>query len=195
MEEQYTEYTVKIKKNVDIKNEVSQNEIKKRIELNRKEYLEVFKKEYEFERVKKQSFENRAGIILTLITGIFTFLIKDLEVSSNFIKIFKAENLTIISFLEFFDIIAMYTFFAFTSFYLIKIISIRSHDVYDVNCEINYKENYNIILNDLLFNFKEIVNSHRKNNEKRANYFKKSLIFLSITFICIFLYSFFKEVK
>ncbi|WP_338950382.1 hypothetical protein [Fusobacterium nucleatum] len=195
MEEQYTEYTVKIKKNVNIKNEVSQNEIKKRIELNRKEYLEVFKKEYEFERVKKQSFENRAGIILTLITGIFTFLIKDLEVSSNFIKIFKAENLTIISFLEFFDIIAMYTFFAFTSFYLIKIISIRSHDVYDVNCEINYKENYNIILNDLLFNFKEIVNSHRENNEKRANYFKKSLIFLSITFICIFLYSFFKEVK
>ena len=139
MEEQYTEYTVKIKKNVDIKNEVSQNEIKKRIELNRKEYLEVFKKEYEFERVKKQSFENRAGIILTLITGIFTFLIKDLEVSSNFIKIFKAENLTIISFLEFFDIIAMYTFFAFTSFYLIKIISIRSHDVYDVNCEYNLK--------------------------------------------------------
>ena len=195
MEEQYTEYTVKIKKNVDIKNEVSQNEIKKRIELNRKEYLEVFKKEYEFERVKKQSFENRAGIILTLITGIFTFLIKDLEVSSNFIKIFKAENLTIISFLEFFDIIAMYNFFDFTSFYLIKIISIRSHDVYDVNCEINYKENYNITLNDLLFNFKEIVNSHRKNNEKRANYFKKSLIFLSITFICIFLYSFFKEVK
>ena len=195
MEEQYTEYTVKIKKNVNIKNEVSQNKIKKRIELNRKEYLEVFKKEYEFERVKKQSFENRAGIILTLITGIFTFLIKDLEVSSSFIKIFKAENLTIISFLEFFDIIAMYTFFAFTSFYLIKIISIRSHDVYDVNCEINYKENYNIILNDLLFNFKEIVNSHRENNEKRANYFKKSLIFLSITFICIFLYSFFKEVK
>ena len=69
MEEQYTEYTVKIKKNVDIKNEVSQNEIKKRIELNRKEYLEVFKKDYEFERVKKQSFENREGIILTLING------------------------------------------------------------------------------------------------------------------------------
>ena len=69
MEEQYTEYTVKIKKNVDIKNEVSQNEIKKRIELNRKEYLEVFKKDNEFERVKKQSFENREGIILTLING------------------------------------------------------------------------------------------------------------------------------
>ena len=151
MEEEYIEYLIKIKKNYSIKNKNSSDEIRKRIELNRKEYLEVFKKEYEFEKLKKQSFENRAGILLTLITGLFTFLIKDLEISNDFINLFKTKNLTLFSFLKFLDTIAIYISFGFTGYYLLRIISIKQHDIYDVNSQINYQEPYATILNDLLF--------------------------------------------
>ena len=195
MEEEYIEYLIKIKKNYGIKNNNSSDEIRKRIELNRKEYLEVFKKEYEFEKIKKQSFENRAGILLTLITGLFTFLIKDLEISNNFINLFKTKNLTLFSFLKFLDTIAIYISFGFTGYYLLRIISIKQHDIYDVNSQINYQEPYATILNDLLFNFKEIINSHRNNNEKRAKDFKQSLISLVLAIIFLFFYSFLKEVK
>ena len=195
MEEEYTEYLIKIKKNYSKKNNNSSDEIRKRIELNRKEYLEVFKKEYEFEKLKKQSFENRAGILLTLITGLFTFLIKDLEISNDFINLFKTKNLTLFSFLKFLDTIAIYISFGFTGYYLLRIISIKQHDIYDVNSQIDYQEPYATILNDLLFNFNEIINSHRNNNEKRAKDFKQSLISLVLAIIFLFFYSFLKEVE
>lgn len=93
-------------------------------------------------------------------------MIKDLEISNNFINLFKTKNLTLFSFLKFLDTIAIYISFGFTGYYLLRIISIKQHDIYDVNSQINYQEPYATILNDLLFNFKEIINSHRNNNEK-----------------------------
>ena len=38
------------------------------------EYLEIVKSEYETERNKKQSFENRAGLIMALLGAICIFL-------------------------------------------------------------------------------------------------------------------------
>lgn len=193
MTDEYKEYVVKIKK-TNIEQEGNENEIQKRLELNRKEYLELFKKEYEFERLKKQSFENRAGIILTIISGIFTILIKDLEITKDFIEIFKENNLTIFLFIKFSNIISIHIFFGLTIYYLIKIINVQSHNNYGVNYEIDYTEPYTIILNDLLYNHKLIINSFRDNNEKKAKYFKQSLKYLIFTFIFLIFYSFLKEV-
>lgn len=192
MTDEYKEYVVKIKK-INIEQESNENEIQKRLELNRKEYLELFKKEYEFERLKKQSFENRAGIILTIISGIFTILIKDLEITKDFIEIFK-NNLTMFLFIKFSNIISIHIFFGLTIYYLVKIINVQSHNNYGVNYEIDYTEPHTIILNDLLYNHKLIINSFRDNNEKKAKYFKQSLKYLIFTFIFLIFYSFLKEV-
>ena len=43
------------------------------------EYLEIVRSEYETERNKKQSFENRAGLIMALLGAICIFLFENLN--------------------------------------------------------------------------------------------------------------------
>ena len=195
MSEEYKEYIVRLKKNnINIEQGTNTSEIQKRLEINRKEYLEIFKKEYEFERIKKQSFENRAGLILPILGTLFTFLFEKLGVASDFISIIKEDNLTITLLIKFLNIVLIIIFFSFIVNYLIKIINVQPHNNYDINCEIDYTEDYTLILKDLLYNHKLIINSFRNNNEEKAKYFKGSLKYLIYTFILLIIYSFLKEV-
>ena len=63
------------------------------------EYLEIFKMEYEREFNKKQSFDNRAGLILTLLGAISIFLFEHIKINEiitlikfpiSFLNIIKA---------------------------------------------------------------------------------------------------------
>ncbi|MDD7410094.1 MAG: hypothetical protein SOY60_05000 [Fusobacterium gastrosuis] len=192
--EEYKEYIVRIKKYKNMENGNNTNENQKRLEINRKEYLELFKKEYEFERIKKQSFESRAGLILTILATLFTFLFEKLGITSDFIEIIKKDSLTILLGIKFLNIILIIVFLGFTVNYLIKIINVQSHNNYDIDSEIDYTEEYSLILKDLLYNHKLIINSFRSNNEKKAEYFRHSLKHLIFTFILFIIYAFLKEV-
>jgi len=54
---------------------VKQNNLKDVSETSLVEYFEVVKMEYAAERIKKQSFESRAGFIITLLSAISVYLL------------------------------------------------------------------------------------------------------------------------
>lgn len=88
---------------------------------NKLEYLESFKKEYDNERIKKQSLETRAGIIITMLGGLFIFLINDLELFKYLFIFFKNPS-CLINYLKFLLILAIIIYFILIFYQLINIL-------------------------------------------------------------------------
>lgn len=154
---------------------------------NKLEYLETFKKEYENERIKKQSLETRAGLIVTLLGGIFIFLINDLKIFKNLFIIFETDT-SLEKYLKFFISLSITLFLILTFYELVNILNINEYAAFYVEDNIDYTLKYSDTLDDLLLSYKEIIIIHRKINSRNAYSFSKAINYLVFLFIFIIIF-------
>ena len=152
------------------------------------EYLDIVKSEYERERDKKQSFENRAGLIMALLGAICIFLFEKVQLK----KIFSLMvlPLTFVDLLQIISGLTVYISFLFTLIMIIKTITVKQHDNFEVKSinESLLAEQRVVALYRIIFTYRDIIAQHRELNEKRARAFRRSLFGMSITLISIITY-------
>ena len=152
------------------------------------EYLEIVRSEYENERNKKQSFENRAGFIMALLGAICIFLFEKVKLQE--IIPLMEESLTFLKLSKIISGLEVYVCFAFTIIMLILTIIVKEHDNFEVK---NIDESLLVekrltALCKLILTYKSIIIQHRELNEKRAVAFRRSLYGICITLVSIIIY-------
>lgn len=156
------------------------------------ECFDIVKSEYKIERNKKQSFENRAGFIITFLGVICVFLLGEVQLKEVFSL--KTVSLTFLDFVKILSGLMVYACILFTMVMLIKTITIKPHanfDVRSINETLLEKERLTV-LREIIFAYKKIIIQHRTQNELRAKDFRNSLYGLSATLIFIIIYITFK---
>ena len=152
------------------------------------EYLDIVKSEYEIERGKKESFENRVGIILALIGAMCIFLLELIKPSDIFSMItvpltFKILLKIIFGLLVYLGLGVTLT----NSFIVIATKKQANFEVKNIN-EHLLAENRVTALAKLIFTYRDIIVQHRQLNEKRAKAFMWSLIGCVVTIISTIIY-------
>lgn len=94
------------------------------------EYLDIVKSEYEIERNKKQSFENRAGLIMALLGAICIFLFE--KVKLNDVFSFTTLPLNFLTLIKILSGLSVYVGFLFTMIMIIKTITVNQHNNFEV---------------------------------------------------------------
>lgn len=156
------------------------------------EYLEVVKSEYDIERAKKESFENRAGIVLALIGTLAIFVLEVVKLD-EILSLFST-TLTFWIFLKIVSGLSVYGGFVFTVVNVFHTISTKQHPNFEVKSidESLLQENRMNALARLILTYKNIIIEHRELNENRAKTFKKSLLGCIISIIALVIYSLIK---
>ena len=152
------------------------------------EYFEVVKNEYEIERNKKVSFENRAGIFLALIGTIGVFLFDKVQIK-EIIPLFSVP-LTFGVLMKIISCFLVYLSLAFTMLYLIKTITVKQHNNFEVRSidEVLLAEKRINALARIIFTYRDIIGQHRQVNEDRAKTFRLSLYGLVVMLIATVIY-------
>ena len=152
------------------------------------EYLDVIKKEYEIERAKRQSFENRAGMIFTLLAAFSIFVFDKIKIYN--IIILMTPKMSFLDLLEILFGITAYIAFGYTILKVIQTVDIKQYSNFDVNnitnvrmSEIKYKGVFSIAEA-----YREIIIQHRIVNQKNADSLKRGFVGLLITIISAILY-------
>lgn len=152
------------------------------------EYLDIVRSEYEIERSKKQSFENRAGLIMALIGATCIFVFEQVDLGNVFSLLF--EPMTFVVFLKIISGVGVYVGFAFTMYMIIKTISIRQHnnfEVKNIDEELLGEKRVSALVR-IIKTYRDIIIQHRNLNEKRADTFRKSLYGVTATLIAVVVY-------
>ena len=151
------------------------------------EYLSVVENEYEIERNKKGSFENRAGIFFALIGAICVYLFDKIKINELVQLLYTPLNIVIL--LKFIFGCMVYISLSFTLICLIKTITVRQHNNFEVKSidEVLIAEDRMSALARIIFTYRDIIVQHREINEKRAETFKKSLYGVIIMLIAMVL--------
>lgn len=152
------------------------------------EYLEIVRSEYETERNKKQSFENRAGLIMALLGAICIFLFEKVKLQD--IISLMTTPLTFVELAKIISGLSVYVCFAFTMIMIVLTIIVKQHNNFEVR---NIDET---LLGELrlpalcriILTYKSIIIQHRELNEKRAAAFRKSLYGICATLVSIIIY-------
>lgn len=152
------------------------------------EYFDIIKSEYETERNKKQSFESRAGLIMALLGAICIFLFEKVQLKDIFSLM--AVPLTFLDFAIILSGLGVYVCFLFTMLMIIKTITIKQHDNFEVRSidEALLGEHRLIALCKIIFTYRDIIIQHRTLNELRAKDFRKSLYGISATLIFVIVF-------
>lgn len=152
------------------------------------EYLEIVKSEYETERNKKQSFENRAGLIMALLGAICIFLFE--KVNLRDVIALMTISLTFTDLIRIISGLSVYGGLLFTMTMIIKTINVKQHSNFEVKSidETLLAEQRLLSLCKIIFTYRDIIVQHRELNEKRATAFRMSLYGISITLIAIIVY-------
>lgn len=152
------------------------------------EYLDVIKNEYSFERNKKQSFETRAGLIITILGALCVFLFDKVQFKD--IVYLIGKPLYISSFFKILSGVFVYIGAAYTVAMLIKTVSIQRYKNYDIEA-IEDKELVEDRLRGILkitVTYKDIIKQHRKINDSKAKSLDNAFRGLLVTLVSIVLY-------
>lgn len=152
------------------------------------EYFDIIKSEYETERNKKQSFESRAGLIMALLGAICIFLFEKVQLKDIFSLM--TVPLTFLDFAIILSGLGVYVCFLFTMLMIIKTITIKQHDNFEVKSidEVLLSEHRLTALCKIIFTYRDIIIQHRTLNELRAKDFRKSLYGISATLIFVIVF-------
>lgn len=152
------------------------------------EYLDIVKSEYETERNKKQSFENRAGLIMALLGAICIFLFEQVQLKKVFALMI--DPLTFVNLLQIISGLTVYGGFLFTLIMITKTIAVKQHNNFEVKSidETLLAEQRIIALCKVIFTYRDIIIQHRELNEKRAKTFRKSLYGMAVTLVAVIIY-------
>lgn len=154
-----------------------------------KEYLEIVKEEYQIERGKRQSFESRAGIIITILTALCIFMFDKIQIS-NIIGLMVQEQCSFFDFLQIITGVVAYVGFIVALLYALKTITIRKYSNFNVAAIKEEKMAKPVIEGciELVNSYKNIIIAHREENEKSAKYLKKAYISIFVSIIAIIIY-------
>ena len=132
------------------------------------EYLEVVKSEYAIERSKKQSFENRSGLLLTLLSAVCIFYFQSVK-PSEIINLISLP-LTFSLMIKIISGFCIYISFILTLVAIIKTIGTKNHDNFETDGIQNQllDESRMRALKRIIFTYQEIIHQHRITNEKRG---------------------------
>lgn len=152
------------------------------------EYFSVVTSEYQIERSKKQSFETRSGLLLTLLSAICIFYFQSIK----FTDIISLCNkpLTFLLFIKIISGILIYLSFIFTFISIIKTLTAKKHDNFEVkgiNERLLIEDRKNAMAR-LIFTYRDIIIQHRLSNKKRAIWYKSSLYSTFILLISTIIY-------
>ncbi|MCL2188754.1 MAG: hypothetical protein FWC16_07170 [Defluviitaleaceae bacterium] len=152
------------------------------------EYFDVVKKEYEIERNKKQSFEMRAGLVITVIAAISVFLFDRIRISDIIHSM--VYPLTFAILIHILAGIMVYLGLAFTVIMVLRTISTSKYDNFEVKSidEEMLGEERIKSLCMLIFTYKKIIIQHREVNGDKAIFYKKSLYGIVCTILCVITY-------
>lgn len=152
------------------------------------EYLDIFKMEYEREFNKKQNFDNRAGLILTLLGAISIFLFENIKIKETLLMM--KEPITFMMFLQIVSVLTIFISFIFTLIMAVKTIMVKHQKNFGVGLINDNKLQAERIeaLTVIISGFKEIIINNRVLNEERAETFHKALIGMVITIIAVITY-------
>ena len=152
------------------------------------EYLDIVKSEYEIERSKKESFENRVGIILALVGAMCIFLLELIK-PRDIIDMFSIP-LTFLVLIKIVLGLLVYLGLGYTLVNSFRVISTKKQANFEVK-----KINEQLLVIDrmtslakLIFTYRDIIIQHRDLNEKRAKAFKQSIFGCIITLIATIVY-------
>lgn len=153
-----------------------------------KEYLDVVKSEYDIERDKKQSFENRAGIILAMLGAICIFLFEQVK----FIDILEllTVDLNFVILVKILTGFFVYLAFVLTVITVVLTIVAKKHHNFEVKNidESLVFEDKAIAFSRITFTYRDIILQHREINEKRAKNFKLSIYGMLVTLFSTLIY-------
>lgn len=140
-----------------------------------KEYFEIVNTEYQNERNKKQSFESRAGLLLTLLSAICIFYFQSIKIKD--IVLLFDQTLTFALLLKILSGIMIYLLFVLTFIAIINTITTKRHSNFDVK---NINEGLLVekridALARLILTYRDIIQQHREINESRAKWYKMAL--------------------
>lgn len=152
------------------------------------EYLDIVKSEYETERNKKQSFENRAGLIMALLGAVSIFLFEKVQLKDVFALM--VLPLTFLDLIKILSGLLVYFCFLFTMIMIIKTIIVKRHNNFEVRRidETLLVEERLPALCKIIFTYRDIIVQHRDLNEKRAEDYRKALYGISATLVSIIIY-------
>lgn len=152
------------------------------------EYLDIIKSEYEIERNKKQSFESRASLIITILGAICVFVFDKI----NFSQIYEITQkpLYLLGLIKIIFIAVVYLSFIFTIIMLLKAINVDKYENFEVSKidEELITEARLLGVMRLVLTYKKIILNHREINEKKAKSLKKSFLGALVTIVSIVIY-------
>ncbi|MCU7206560.1 MAG: hypothetical protein ACLRLE_03860 [Turicibacter sp.] len=152
------------------------------------EYFDIVKSEYDNERNKKQSFENRAGLLLALIAAFCAFILENVKI----VEVLSLMNSTVVFFggIKIISGVVVYIGIAVTLINIFKVINVKKHDnfeVKDIN-EVLLVEPRIIALCKIIFTYRDIIIQHRTLNEERAKNFRNAVYGVSVMMLFTVLY-------
>ncbi len=148
------------------------------------EYLEMIQSEYSIERGKKESFENRAGIIMALIGALLVFILDKLPVT-DVIKLCR-DPLTFVVLMKIIVGFSAYIALILALFFLFLTITTSKQENYPIE-QISFAylaEVRKEAIARIIINYRDIIVKHREHNEKRAFKYKTSLVLSFVSIGC-----------
>lgn len=151
-------------------------------------YFELVQNEYNHERNKKQSFEARSGIILSVIAAIIAIVFDRIKIADIFPSL--TTPLTFMTFIQIVSGFGIYVSLAISIYFSLKTIFTKKYATYDVSTITSdvLGNNKNIEMGKIIITYCKIINEHRILNEEKAKSLSRSVVFLALCtiFICVY---------
>lgn len=154
-----------------------------------KEYLEIVKEEYQIERAKRQSFESRVGIIITILTALCVFVFDKIQIK-DIVKLMIQDQCSFFNLIQIITGGVAYGGFIIALLYALKIINVRKYSNFNVAAIKEGKMGKPVIEGciELVNSYKKIILDHREENENKAKYLKRAYISIFVAIIAIIIY-------
>lgn len=150
--------------------------------------LDVMKQEYERERSKRQSFETRAGLIITILAALCIFIFDRVNIS-DIIHLMTAPC----SFFVFVKILSgwtIYISFILSLYFVVKTVKVKKYsnlDIIAINEYFMGKPRIHGVI-ELANAYRKITTQHRSVNSINAQSLQRSIFWVSIAIFAIIIY-------
>lgn len=150
--------------------------------------LDVMKQEYERERSKRQSFETRAGLIITILAALCIFIFDRVNIS-DIIHLMTVPC----SFLIFARILSggtIYISFILSLYFVVKTVKVKEYcdlDVLAINEYFMGRPRIQGVI-ELTNAYRKITAQHRSVNNINAQSLQRSIFWVSIAILAIIIY-------
>lgn len=181
-----------VKKDTDIsnkKNTAPSDELPKIEDTAILEYFDLIKNEYDIERKRKESFENRAGIMFGFIGTFSVFILDKLKISE--ILALFTNDLNFLLFLKIVFGLGIYVLLILALSFLLYVIKPNLRDNYKVSTitpEKFTKERIKEIKN-IIITYRDIITNHRDQNKNISKAYSRAIWLLLASVISMIVYA------